>query len=288
MPITNFERRPRELGRIRIGQQVTGSDGKTRPAKLDKFRFTAASRPLLEQLAELYGGEVHVWQPKAGAGGFEVITDADRIPIFVPPQPVTQWLETWSAGGCVHRCDGLTDALTGGPCAGGPDHEVAKPTTRLRVVLRDVAAVGVFRLESHGWNAAAELPDMAAFLSRAPAYVEGWLALEERTARTGGQTKRFVVPVIEITMTPAQLLAGRIRPDELEAQQQRAIESGFSPVHAHEAGPIESAASPHVDTATGEVLTGCAHALTTPLQIERGECNRCYTAPKAAARKADA
>src|SRR5215207_4842217 len=31
----------------------------------------------------------------------------------------------------------------GEPCGGGPDHVAAKATTRLNVILRDVAAVGV-------------------------------------------------------------------------------------------------------------------------------------------------
>ena len=72
-----------------------------------------------------------------------MITDARRIPILVPPQPVTQWLETWAGGGCVHRCERPHRHDHGEPCGGGPDHVAAKATTRLNVILRDVAAVGV-------------------------------------------------------------------------------------------------------------------------------------------------
>ena len=238
MPIANLARRPRELGRIRIGQRVTGQDGKTRPAKLDRFRVTSASRLLLDQVAGLYGGEVHVWQPPSGPQQFEVVTAAARIPVLVPPQPVSQWLETWSAGGCVHRCDGVTEVISGLPCDGGPEHIEAKPTTRLNVILRDVAAVGVFRLESHGWNAAAELPDMAAFLAQAGGYVDGWLALEERVSKAGGQTRRFIVPTIEVDITPAELLAGGRARTEIEAPGRQAIEA--APAYV-------------VDTATGEI-----------------------------------
>jgi hypothetical protein len=53
-----LRRRLRELGRIRIGQKVTGDNGKSRPAKLDHFRVTSGSRVLLENVAALYGGEV--------------------------------------------------------------------------------------------------------------------------------------------------------------------------------------------------------------------------------------
>ena len=229
MPIIDLQKRARELGRIRIGHQVTGTSkaGKTytRPAKLDKFRLTSASKPLLEKVAELYGGTVNEWTPKGGTGQYEVLTESARIPILVPPQPVSQWLETWSAAGCIHRCDGATNALTGDPCdPDDPAHQEARPTTRLNVVLRDVEGIGVWRLESHGWNAAIELPNAADFLAQAGGYIEGHLALEERTSigtntKTGApETRRFMVPIIEISVTPAQLLAGEgaIRPPQVE------------------------------------------------------------------------
>jgi hypothetical protein len=219
-----LQKRARELGRIRIGQK--GPKGQ--PQKLDRFRLTSYSRPLMEKVAALYGGEVQDWTPQGGAPAFEVITDAKRIPILVPPQPVTQWLETWTAGGCIHRCDGETEMISGEPCDLGPAHEAAKPTTRLKVVLRDVEGVGVFRLESHGWNAAAELPESALFLAAVGGYVEGWLALEERVSKNEGQTRRFIVPVIDIDVTPAQLLAGqgRVQAPAIAGPAPKAIEAG--------------------------------------------------------------
>lgn len=211
MPILELQKRARELGRIRIGQK--GPKGQ--PQKLDRFRLTSASQPLIEKIAELYGGSASQWTPQGGAPQWEVITDSTRLPIMVPPQPVTQWLETWTGGGCVHRCDGITEVISGEPCDLGPVHEQAKPTTRLNVVLRDVEGIGVWRLESHGWNAAVELPDVAAFLAQAGGYVNGWLSLEERVSKSlvdgKAQTRRFIVPTIEIDVTPAELLAGRGR-----------------------------------------------------------------------------
>lgn len=244
MPILELQKRARELGRIRIGQQVAGTNqqGKayTRPAKLDTFRLTSASKPLLEKVAELYGGEVGAWTPKGGSPQWEVVTTSARLPILVPPQPVTQWLETWSAAGCIHRCDGVTNVLTDELC--DPDdkaHIDARPTTRLNVVLRDVEGVGVWRLESHGWNAAIELPDAAAFLSQVGGYIDGHLALEQRTsigenARTGKpETRHFMVPIIEINVTPAELMAGKgaFAPPSVEGpvKAAAAIESGSVP-----------------------------------------------------------
>ncbi len=225
MPIIDIQKRARELGRIRTGDK----GGKGQPQKLTKFRLTSASKTLLEKVAELYGGTVQPWTG-AGTDQYEVYTDVNRIPILVPPQPVSQWLETWTGGGCVHRCDGVTNALTGEPCdPEDRNHQQAKPTTRLNVVLRDVEGVGVWRLESHGWNAAVELPNAAEFLAQAGGYVNGWVALEERVSKADGQTRRFLVPTIEIDVTPAELLAGggRIAPPSVEGPvQATAIESG--------------------------------------------------------------
>lgn len=221
MPILDIQKRARELGRIRIGQVVPTSNGKTRPEKLDRFRLTCSSRPLLEKVAELYGGTVAEWEPQGGGPkAWEVITDSTRLPIMVPPQPVSQWYEYWTRAGCAHRCDGQTNWQTGEPCDLESDEHLEalrRPTTRLNVVLRDVEGVGVWRLETHGWNAAVELPDAAEFLAQAGGYVNGWVSLEERVSkgenpRTGKpETRRFMVPIIEIDVTPAQLMAGKGR-----------------------------------------------------------------------------
>lgn len=227
MPILDIQKRARELGRIRIGQVVpmTKRDGSagTRPEKLDRFRLTSNSKPLLDKVAELYGGTVAEWAPQGGGPkAWEVITDSKRLPIMVPPQPITQWYEFWTAGGCKHRCDGRTNVLTDELCdPEDPNHveAIKKPTTRLNVVLRDVEGIGVWRLESHGFNAAMELPDAAEFLAAAGGYVNGWVSLEPRSSKAevpdkGGTklvTRHFHVPIIEIDVTPAQLMAGRGR-----------------------------------------------------------------------------
>ena len=222
MPILDLQKRARELGRIRLGKQETftkrnGEQG-TRPAKLDRFRFTGHSEALLTKVAELYGGQVQPWTPNGGAAQYEVISTTARVPIMVPPQPVSQWYEYWTAGGCQHRCDGERNVLTDEPC--DPEdfkhrEAVKKPTTRLNVVLRDVEGIGVWRVETHGFNAAIELPDVAEFLAQAGGYVNGWLSLEQRTSiDTSGDkplTRHFMVPIIEVDVTPAQLMAGHGR-----------------------------------------------------------------------------
>jgi hypothetical protein len=137
---------------------------------------------------------------------------------MVPPQPVSQWYEFWTRAGCQHRCDGQRNVLTDEPCdPEDPKHleAIKKPTTRLNVVLRDVEGIGVWRVESHGFNAAIELPDVAEFLAQAGGYVNGWLSLEQRTSveqtDAGPKTRHYMVPIIEVDVTPAQLMAGHGR-----------------------------------------------------------------------------
>ncbi|MFG2269087.1 hypothetical protein ACGFNY_04855 [Streptomyces chartreusis] len=210
MPILTLQQRLRELGRIRIGQKVATSNGRTRPAKLDRFRLTSPSKELLDRVAAKYGGTVAPWTPDGGAAQYEVITETTRMPIHVPPQPVSQYFELWSGGGCQRRCDGVTELLKDRPCICGPDPEDrdCKPTTRLNVVLSEIEGVGVWRLESHGYYAALELPGVAELLAQTGGYVEAFLGLEQRTAKRDGKTRHWMVPTIDLAVTPAALMAG--------------------------------------------------------------------------------
>lgn len=233
MPIITLQRRSRELGRIRIGQVVQSGNGKTRPSKLDRFRLTSASKDLLDKVAALYGGTVAAWTPaNGGPPQWEVVTDSTRLPVLVPPQPVSQYYELWAGGGCQRRCDGERELLSDVPCLCSPDpaERDCKPTTRLNVVLRDVEGIGVWRLESHGYYAATELPEVAEFLARASGYVSAWLTLEERIVKRENQTRRFMVPALEVDITPAQLLAG--------GGGIAAVEGGVRPVAALTAAPV--------------------------------------------------
>lgn len=227
-PILDLQQRQRELGRIRIGRKV-GAKGQ--PEKLDRFRVTSPSRSIVESVAASYGGTVEAWSPDGNGQQWEVITEARSLPILVPPQPLSQYYELWSGGGCQRRCDGVTELLSDSPCMCDPDPEKreCKPTTRLNVVLRDVHGVGVFRLESHGYYAAVELPQTAAFLAQATAqgaYLPARLSLEERVSkRPGKPTRRYIVPTIEVDVTPAQLMAGE-GALAVEGNGAKAIEAG--------------------------------------------------------------
>src|SRR5690349_15954567 len=106
MPINPIvlQRRHAELGRIRLGNQVAvGSSGKTRPNKLDRFRFTSASEQHIRDIAAIYGGEAKAWDNN-GKPEWEVFTTAQSVPVIVVKGGLSQWMETWSGGGCTHRC----------------------------------------------------------------------------------------------------------------------------------------------------------------------------------------
>lgn len=280
MPILTLQQRLRELGRIRIGQKVATSNGRTRPGKLDRFRLTSPSKELIERVAKQYGGTVNPWTPDGGAGQYEVITDAKRMPIHVPPQPVSQYFELWSGGGCQRRCDGVTELLKDRPCICGPDPEQrqCKPTTRLNVVLSEIEGVGVWRLESHGYYAALELPGVAELLAQTQTkrYVEAFLGLEQRTAKRDGQTRHWMVPTIDVAVTPAALMAGSAGAGPaVEAGAQRAAIEAPRPDYVRLASGANTAEevravykqafdAGHMNKEIGDALTARAAELGAP------------------------
>lgn len=245
--IIDLQRRVKEIGRLRMGAR--GPKGN--PIKLTTWRITSFDSRLVEAAARLYGGKVQDCTESDLKGQKEVITERHEIPFLVGPNPPSQFMEHWSGGGCLRRCDGCTDLLTNTPCkCKTEEKELCKPTTRLSVVLPDLPGLGVFRLETHGWNAAVELIPTYEWLQQlaeGKKHLEAILALEERTGRVDGKTARFIVPVIRVPYT--------IR--ELSTQSVQAIES---------AAPVLVA-----DTQTGEVLHETPqHELKKP--NPRGAC----------------
>ncbi|MGV9779789.1 recombination directionality factor [Streptosporangium sp. NPDC003464] len=264
MPIIELQRRMRQLGEIRIGHtvdtgRVSEKTGKPilRPAKLNRFRLTSASRPLLEEVASLYGGTVQAWTPaNGGPAEWEVYTDADRLPVLVPPrEPVTQWYELYKGSKCVRRCDGVTEQKSDKPCMCNPDQRACQITTRLNVMLRDVPGLGVWLLTSHGYYAAVELPEVAQFLAATRGYVDAWLTMEEKqVVRDDGQTARFMVPKLDVQVTPAQLLAGEGGVAlEAAGQGQRASVAGGSRTAIEAPKPVAPGAEDFIAAAEGSV-----------------------------------
>lgn len=221
MPILDIQERFRELGRIRTG--ITEATGKTyqrgprkgqpimRPKKLPRFRLTSPWPHLIERAAEAYGGEA---RPATidGLEQYEVIVATEVLPVVVPPGEVLdQWYELWEGGGLVKRCDGVRQAIRDAACScpKDPDERQAlaaegkacKPTTRLRLMLPDVPDVGIWRLESHGFHAAAELSGSVSIVelaSRSGVMIPAELRLmpREGSRRPGQPRRKFYVPAL--------------------------------------------------------------------------------------------
>lgn len=232
--IIDLQRRIAEVGRIRIGQQVSNSNGKTRPVKLETFRLTSPDRARIDRAAQLYGGTPSQWDAPAGKQ-WEVVTTADALAVIVPPSEMafSQHYETWSAGGCQRRCDGVTESIGDRPCVCDPDVRECDIHTRLSVMLRDLPGLGVWRIDTSGYYAAVELGGAVQVIQTTAgrgAMLPAKLRLEQRAVKRIGPdgksaTRRFAVPVLDIEVSPAQLLA-----DEREAPLALAAGDDRTPV----------------------------------------------------------
>lgn len=213
--IIDLQRRIAEVGRIRIGQQVPVSNGskKTRPTKLNTFRLTSADRTRIQQAAMLYGGQPAEWDAPAGKQ-WEVITESDALNVIVPPGDMafSQWYELWAAGGCQRRCDGQFDSVSDTECVCDPDKRECSIHTRLSVMIRDLPGLGLWRVDTQGYYAALELQgavEVVQMAAGAGQMLPAKLRLEQRMIKRANQgVKRFAVPVLDIEVSPAQLLSG--------------------------------------------------------------------------------
>ncbi|RLV66306.1 hypothetical protein STAN_1827 [Streptomyces sp. CBMAI 2042] len=287
MPIIDLQMRMRQLGEIRIGHVVatgkTRRDGKpgTRPAKLNHFRFTSPSREILTSVAELYGGEVTPWTPaNGGPSEFEVYSTTNRLPVLIPPRDaVSQWYELYAGSKCQRRCDGVTEHKRDRPCLCDPDNRECKITTRVNVMLRDVPALGQWLLITKGYYAATELPPAAELLAKAGGYVAGWLGMEEKLVQRDEGPARFMVPTLDVEITPTALMAGNITggaPAVASGPERVAITGGrpdYAALAAVATTPAavrelyeQAVAAGHMDKALANTLTAKAAALGAPVK----------------------
>lgn len=252
MSIIGIQRRLHEAGRIRIGVQLDAKtkDGRsvTRPAKLETFRFTSRNEPAVQMAAEVYGGTPRKWDGGQGEQ-WEVVSEAKALPVLVPPEAMgfSQWMELWSGGGCVRRCDGEHQVPSDAPCACDFDADpledpreerkrqanLCKPHTRLSVMLAGLTGSGLWRLDTQGHYAAAELAgayELARMISLASgkSLIPALLRVEQREVKRADQPRRdFAVPVLDFNVD----LVALATPGD-----HRQIGPGVTPI-AHEPAP---------------------------------------------------
>lgn len=246
MAIKTLQARLTQVGVIRLGQQLISKNNKKYPAKLETLRFTSPSRPLIDAVANAYGGEVKAWQAPTGPQ-WEVITAVKEIPVLVPPQRIDPNLEHWGNGYQDRMCDGEVEQIRKAPClcaavqASGQrfdPRDLCKPTTRMSLMLADIPSLGTWKLESKGWNAAAELPTLAASIESAPQPIPARLEVQVREKKLFDpgkpqkdqiESRVFMVPVLHFDfVTPAQAFGGQIgaaAQAALGGQQRAAIEA---------------------------------------------------------------
>lgn len=250
MPRIDQQRRLYEAGRLRMG--VKGSRGF--PTSLEHWRLTSSHRNYLDACAAVYGGTVREFNEPMSDDRWELLTETDSLDVFVhPSMPLSEWYELWAGYGCERRCDGVTASLVDGmrgdvACVCDPEARDCLPITRLSVMLRGVEALGMWRLETKGRNAGAELAGAAELVARATA--TGWslpckLLIEQRTRRgkdAKGKpvTRKFVVPVLSVDVTPevaVAIAAGHsyTPPEVLAGSQTDAL--GLPPMKPKELGP---------------------------------------------------
>lgn len=226
MPLLDRQRGGAVLGQLRMGQKIV-KDGKERPTRLTTWRMTSPDESKIRAAAELYGGEVRPWQPREGAGQqWEVVTGTDRMTVRVPPgEPVEQDYMLFGGRPVVRQrlCDGFRERLSGNPCLCPVDLDerrsmalanppaACRPTTQIKVILSDLPGLGVWALTTRGDNAADELGRTAELLRSAEnrgVSLGAVLRLEQRESRGSGQVHQFVVPVLDVQATLAELEAG--------------------------------------------------------------------------------
>lgn len=232
--LIGIQRRIMEAGRIRIGQQVPTSNGKTRPAKLDTFRLTSADRVRIDQAATLFGGTVGEWTAPSGRQ-WEVVTEATALDVIVPPSDMafSQHFEIWSAGGCQRRCDGQWEQVGDQACVCDPEARDCDLHTRLSLLIRDLPGLGVWRIDSQGWYAAIELGGAVQVIAAAAGrgvLLPARLMLQQRSVIRRGldgkpQTRRFAVPVLDVEITPRELLGGMAGTTSIEVTQLESLPS---------------------------------------------------------------
>ncbi|MER6778416.1 MULTISPECIES: hypothetical protein [unclassified Streptomyces] len=219
--LVNIQRRAAEHGRLR-----TGYTQGNKPMRSSTWVITSHSEEHVRTAAEIWGGTPESWTPlNSKIEQWRVMTKASSIEALITPgDPLNQYNEMWSAGGCQRRCDGATELLTRQPCICArqfgedwhtqPKGRVCSATSRLNVMLPDLSGMGMWRAETHSFYAASEwggMVDMVLAGTDGRGFVPVTLRIEPRQVIRDGQTKRFPVVVVELRgITPRQALAGPI------------------------------------------------------------------------------
>jgi hypothetical protein len=254
MAILDLQRREMEAGRIRFGNKVGN-----RPNRLDHPLLTSPDRELIEVVANAYGLTAERWSADDSQWQVELNKDDGELRILIPvtPEPVSQWWERWSGGGCMRRCDGVTDIINDQPCDCDKTAEkrACSATSRFIVLLPETGDAR-WRVETKSINAAMELPAAleAAVGERTGEVIPAVLSVVQRPGKKG----KVPVPVIRITKSagdsaPAEQAGSVALPASRVESPEPSVGagSGDSPATGDASGPDVSSAgaSPKINEA---------------------------------------
>lgn len=227
IPIGQINRRIPEAGRIRTGEVVATSNGKSRPKAIADFIFTSAERNNVEAIAGHLGGEVLPYKSQGDKSPdrWMVRPGVSEVAVALPPDPLggTPIYEQYGGGGATHRCDGVVCTKYRKGADGAPEpYEVececaaagvlaCNVTTHLSVLLQGVRMTGVWRLTTKSYNAAVELPGMVEMVQSLQdrGIVRAVLGLKPHRQVLAGVTREFLVPQLGVDATLEELAAGQ-------------------------------------------------------------------------------
>jgi hypothetical protein len=238
VPIRMSQHRLPQAGRIRTGTQVRGSNGKMRPVASQTFIFTSQDPDLLAPVAARYGGTVAPWNEPKSPDRYAVTTEARKVDVILPNDPLTQWFELWSGKrGLERRCDGEYCEVQ----VPGPDgYEMAQEDCvcvaqgwqeceyklRLSMLIPEVSSLSTWRLDTSSEHARMEIPKMVETIEKfqelRPGFSLAVLRLDQRTA----PGRRFSVPVLDVAVSPEALMAGAARLGPPAVDTPRALAAG--------------------------------------------------------------
>lgn len=223
MPIiVERQRRLIEVGIIRVGERK-GERTPGRPRTT--FRITSRHKDVLEVIAEVYGGKVVPWEK----GLFEVCIESASIKALfsireLPDgdlESLSRNFEEWKGNTCTKRCDGQTCTVwkeigkgTDGkpkheraavPCECDPDARKCKLVSRVSVILPEIPALGLWRLNTGSTHFESEVVALVETIRQLglPSPVPVTLTISTRESRTGPGDSTCKYPVVEIKLDPS-------------------------------------------------------------------------------------
>lgn len=271
MPINELETTTQlpKLGRISLGFKASKQkNGKavTFPARAKTFCFSSDSQERIEYVAHALGGKCE--QTPGEEGRWHCVSAASEIGVVLPADDerlvFSQWMESWTRGRRLRRCDRDTyagiDSETGEFVADQPcvckalelqGEDACKPTLRLSLVvveLLDAPGLGVWTATSNGWRSCRNILSGLRLIHGVYGRLAGAplkLGIEEYVARPAGANQSQKLRALTLNV------AGTMRTALQGARERIALEAGGVPSQPSFLAALDGYALPDPDAPAG-------------------------------------